>query len=202
MKFTNIPKCLLTLALLLLFGNGVAHSQDYRGKVQGVVTDSSAASVPLAKLTLRNVNAGTETVQLSNMQGQYVFNFVEPGTYSLSAELPGFSKFTRGNIRVQTRADVTVDITLNPGALNETVSVSADAIPVLQFNTSTMELTVDRKMLMDMPVLGRNPFTLARPRPGCRQPTVRRGREQSVCAVVLEPPRRRRKHFPHERSAA
>ena len=161
MKFTNIPKCLSTLALLLLFGNGVAHSQDYRGKVQGVVTDSSAASVPLAKLTLRNVNAGTETVQLSNMQGQYVFNFVEPGTYSLSAELPGFSKFTQGNIRVQTRADVTVDITLNPGALNKTVSVSADAIPVLQFNTSTMELTVDRKMLMDMPVLGRNPFTLA-----------------------------------------
>ena len=97
-----------------------------------------------------------------------MFNFVEPERTACRL-IAGFQQVYTGNIRVQTRADVTVDITLNPGGLNETVSVSADAIPVMQFNTSTMELTGDRKMLMDMPVLGRNPFTLA-VLTGCRQP--------------------------------
>ena len=161
MNFSNSLKRLLSLVILLVFRTGLGEAQDYRGKVQGVVTDSSAASAPGAKLTLRNVNAGTESTQVSNTQGQYVFNFVEPGTYSVSAELRGFNKFSQGNIQVQTRADVTVNVTLNPGSVNETVNVTADAIPSLQFNTSTMELTVDRKMLMDLPVLGRNPFTLA-----------------------------------------
>ena len=61
---------------------------------------------------------------------------------------------------MQTRADVTVNFNLKPGGLVETVTVSATAV-TLQFNTTTRELTVDRKMLMDLPVKARNPFTLA-----------------------------------------
>jgi hypothetical protein len=136
-------------------------AQDYRAKVQGVVVDSSGGSVAGVKVTLHNVNAGTEAAQVSNAQGQYVFNFVEPGTYTIVAELSGFSRFNQSNIVVQTRADVTVNITLAPGSVNEVVSVTASDVGQLQFNTSTMETTVDRRMLTDLPVLGRNPFTLA-----------------------------------------
>jgi hypothetical protein len=55
---------------------------------------------------------------------------------------------------------VTVNFTLHPGTTSETISVSATKV-ALQFNTSTRELTVDRKMMMDLPVKARNPFTLA-----------------------------------------
>lgn len=89
-----------------------------------------------------------------------IFDFIEPGTYELTAEMPGFSKFVQQNILVQTRGDVTVNPVLRVGSLAETVNVSASGVEV-QLYTSTMALTVDRKMLTDLPVLARNPFTLA-----------------------------------------
>ena len=61
---------------------------------------------------------------------------------------------------MQTRADVTANFSLKPGGTVETVTVSSTAV-ALQFNSTTRELTIDRKMLMDLPVKARNPFTLA-----------------------------------------
>jgi hypothetical protein len=138
----------------------VAFAQNYRGRVQGTVTDSSAAVVAGAKVTLLDVNKGIETVRETSPSGQYLFDFVDPGTYTLTAELVGFNKYTQQNILVQVRSDVSVNPVLRPGNMVETVDVSSQAVEV-QFNTGTMALTVDRKMLTDLPVLARNPFTLA-----------------------------------------
>lgn len=150
--------------LLRLFGVFLcaisAFSQDYRAKVQGIVTDSSDASVPGARVTLTNTGTGISVWKLSGATGNYLFDNVEPGTYSVSAEFQGFSRSVQENLLVQTRADVTVNFSLKPGGTVETVTVDAAAV-TLQFNTSTRELTIDRKMLMDLPVKARNPFTLA-----------------------------------------
>lgn len=135
-------------------------AQDYRAKVQGHVTDSSDALIPGAKVTLLNNGTGIAMVRETGTNGAYLFDVVEPGTYSVTAEIQGFSKQVRESVLVQTRADVSVDFTLTPGGTVETVTVSASAV-ALQFNSSTRELTVDRKMLMDLPVKARNPFTLA-----------------------------------------
>jgi len=146
--------------VLTLVAASLAWCQDYRAKVQGVVTDSTDAAVVGAKITLRNVNTGIVTTRDSGANGAYLFDNVEPGTYVLVAEMSGFSKQQQEGILVQTRADVSVNFTLKPGALVETVTVNAQAV-TLQFNSSTRELTIDRKMLMDLPVKARNPFTLA-----------------------------------------
>lgn len=135
-------------------------AQDYRAKVQGVISDASQAVVPGATITLLNDNTGAEAVRTSDEGGRYVFDFVDPGTYTLTVELPGFSRFVQKAIVVQVRGDVTVNAVLSVGAVSETVEVQATSSSV-QFNTSTMELTVDRKMLTDLPILARNPFTLA-----------------------------------------
>ena len=150
---------LIVLVLATLFA-GVLHAQDYRGRVVGTVSDSTGAVIGGATIHLRNVNTGVETVRQAGANGQYVFDFVEPGTYELTAEVPGFSRFIQQNILVQVRSDISVNPVLNPGAVVETVNVSSQTVEV-QFNTSTMALTVDRKMLTDLPVLARNPFTLA-----------------------------------------
>lgn len=138
----------------------VLFAQDYRAKIQGIVTDSSDAAVAGAKVTIRNVNTGITATRDTGPNGAYLFDNVEPGTYVVSAELQGFAKQQQENILVQTRADVTANFTLKPGAIVETVTVTGSAV-ALQFNTSTRELTIDRKMLMDLPVKARNPFTLA-----------------------------------------
>jgi len=148
------------LKLALLAATSAAYAQDYRAKVQGLITDSTNASVAGAKVTLRNQGTGIEAARLSGPAGNYIFDFVEPGAYTVSAELAGFSRTTRQNVTVQTRADVTVNLSLNPGQVADSITVT-DAAPQLQFNSSTRELTVDRKMLSELPVKQRNPFSLA-----------------------------------------
>jgi hypothetical protein len=138
----------------------LAAAQDYRAKLQGLVTDSTDAAVAGAKVTLRNIATGVSVTRESGANGAYLFDNVEPGTYVAFAELAGFSRQQQEGILVQTRADVTVNFSLKPGALVETITVSSQAV-ALQFNSTTRELTIDRKMLMDLPVKARNPFTLA-----------------------------------------
>lgn len=146
--------------LVLAFASLALLAQDYRAKIQGIVTDSSNAAVVGAKVTIRNINTGIMATRDTGATGNYLFDNVEPGNYVVSAELQGFSKQQQEGILVQTRADVTVNLSLKPGALVETITVSAQAVS-LQFNSTTRELTIDRKMLMDLPVKARNPFTLA-----------------------------------------
>jgi hypothetical protein len=92
------------LFILGLLSAGSSVAQDYRGRVQGLVTDSSQASVTGARIALRNVNTGVENVQQSNELGQYLFGFVEPGTYSVTGEMVGFSKFIGLAIRIDNKS--------------------------------------------------------------------------------------------------
>ncbi len=156
MQAHRFHSILLSAALL----SGALFAQDYRARVQGIVTDSSDAAVSGAKVTIRNTNTGILTTRDTNQVGAFLFDNVEPGMYVVSTELQGFGRQQQENVLVQTRADVTVNFTLRPGTLVETVTVTTSAV-ALQFNTSTRELTIDRKMLMDLPVKARNPFTLA-----------------------------------------
>src|SRR2546430_1001083 len=84
-----------------------AMAQDYRGRIQGIITDSTEAVVSGANISLRNAETGVASSKLSGASGQYLFDFVTPGTYELTVEMPGFSKFVQRNIQVQVRGDVT-----------------------------------------------------------------------------------------------
>lgn len=152
------------LAVLLAVFPGVVFAQDYRATVQGLVTDSSQAVVVGATVALRNDGTGVEATRQTNEAGRYIFGMVEPGTYTVTVEQAGFGKFVQQGIIVQVRGDVTVNAALNPGAVAETVTVAA-SVEAVQFNTATMNLTVDRKQLEDLPILGRNPFSLAQLNP-------------------------------------
>ncbi|MPY90237.1 MAG: carboxypeptidase regulatory-like domain-containing protein [Luteitalea sp.] len=150
---------LINLVLPALF-SGLAFAQDYRARVQGVVTDPSGAALPGATVTLINTNTNDTIVRQSDERGRYLFDFVVPGTYSVSAELSGFGKALQENVAVVTRGDHTLDFGLQLGNIDEQVTVQASAVQV-QFNTTTLSKTIDGKMLKEMPVVARNPFSLA-----------------------------------------
>jgi hypothetical protein len=134
--------------------------QDYRAKVQGIIVDGTRAAVPGAKVVLSNDNTGVSAARSTDATGKYFFDYVEPGTYTVTVEAAGFSKVIQKNVGVQVRGDVTVDLTLNLGTLAESVTVTA-APAAVQFTTSSRELTVDRKLISELPIIARNPFTLA-----------------------------------------
>jgi hypothetical protein len=146
----------LPSALLLLAS---AYAQDTRGKVQGLIHDSSGAVIVGATVTLTNDNTGIHATQATGSTGQYLFDFVIPGDYSLQVELTGFRSFVQKNILVEARGDVTVNATLSVGNTRDTITIEATPVEV-QFNTSTMSTTVDTKMANNLPLISRNPFLL------------------------------------------
>ncbi|MBL8293667.1 MAG: carboxypeptidase regulatory-like domain-containing protein [Bryobacterales bacterium] len=145
---------------LFLAGASLMLGQDYRGKVQGLVTDATSAAVPGAKVILSNDNTGIAVTRSTDATGKYFFDYVEPGTYSVTVEAPGFSKTVQQNVIVQVRADVTADIALTVGTVSESVVVTSAPVAV-QFTTSSRELTIDGKMISQLPIIARNPFSLA-----------------------------------------
>jgi len=136
-------------------------AQEYRGRVQGSVTDGSQAAVSGATVTLSNVDTGVVSTRQTTEQGRYLFDLVLPGKYTVAVQLQGFNKFVQANVVLQSRSDVTVDAVLRPGDVRETVTVEAQASTV-QFNTSKLETTVDSALVSNLPQMSRNPLLLAR----------------------------------------
>jgi hypothetical protein len=156
MTFKLGIRVFLLAAILSLSAAG----QEYRGRIQGVVTDASDAIIAGAAVRLRSVNTGVEVMRTTDGYGRYLFDLVEPGDYALTVEMQGFSKFLQEKILVQNRGDITVNAKLQLGAVAETVKVTEAPIAV-QFNTSNMDLTVANRLVSNLPVVARNPFTLA-----------------------------------------
>ncbi|MGH9345025.1 MAG: carboxypeptidase-like regulatory domain-containing protein, partial [Terriglobia bacterium] len=128
----------IVLALFGLFAaSGIA--QVATGRITGLVTDQTGAVIPGATVTLVNVNTGIRTVQQAQATGSYLFDLLTPGTYSITVEASGFTKFIQENIRVQASSDVTVNAAMRPGAVTQTVTVTA-APTGLQLNTSNKNI--------------------------------------------------------------
>lgn len=150
---------IVVFAALLALASGVA-AQDYRGKVQGTVTDEAGAAVPGASVLLQNVKTGVEVSRQADGAGHFIFDFVEPGDYRVVVEQTGFKKGVQENVIVLTRADITVDMKLAVGGLTETVTVQEAPI-ALQLNTSGTALTIENKVIDQLPIRGRNPYNVA-----------------------------------------
>src|ERR1017187_1686320 len=158
-KFDSVLARAVCAAILTAF-TGVVFAQDSRARVQGIVTDPSQAAVVGASVTLKNINTGVESVKQTDSSGRYLFDFVQPGTYTVIAQAAGFQKHVQESVTVMTAGDVTVNASLKVGGVSETVNVTEE-VSTVEFNTSTMTTTVQGAMLRDLPVLARNPFTLA-----------------------------------------
>jgi hypothetical protein len=135
-------------------------AQEYRGRIQGSLTDETQLAVPGASVTLRNDATGVVVTRTTGPEGRYLFDYVDPGTYTLTAELSGFSTVVQRNVLVQARGDVTVDVTMKVAGLAETVTVETTPVAI-QFNTSSKDLTLDQSLLESIPNITRNPTQLA-----------------------------------------
>jgi len=122
-RTSTILSLAASVVLATLFA-GVSTAQELRARIQGIVTDSSEAVVAGARVTLRNVNTGVDTVRQTNPAGQYLFEYVSPGLYTLTVEL---------HILVETRGDVMVNAVLQVGAVVETINV-VEAPVAVEFN--------------------------------------------------------------------
>ena len=151
---------LLLVAVLAATLVPAASGQTSLGSISGLVTDQSGASVPDVAIEVTDIGRNVIFSTASNAQGFYVVTQLLPGTYSLSAEAAGFRRHELEAITVSTQEKVSADIVLELGAVTESVSVTANVLE-LETGTSTLSAVIENKKILDLPLNGRNVFSLA-----------------------------------------
>src|SRR5437016_13157093 len=105
-----------------------------RGTILGLVTDSSGAVIPSAKVQVVKIDTNTTTDLATNGAGLYTAPNIPLGTYRLVFQAQGFGKLIREPVEIRAGAQVRVDVTLTPGAVSDSVTISAEA-PLLDVAT-------------------------------------------------------------------
>jgi hypothetical protein len=135
----------------------VLWGQNFQGGVRGKVADVSGAVIGLAKITLTEDGTGIARATVSNDTGQYSFSALNPATYTITVEKPGFKSLLKRGIIVDTQEFLTVDLELSVGEVTESINVSEEA-PLLETTNASTGQVIDGQKLADLPNMGRNPF--------------------------------------------
>jgi hypothetical protein len=147
-----------------------ASAQAVTGTLLGNVTDSSGAGVPGATVTVTEVQTNISRSAVSNDAGYFIFASLQNGTYTVDAELTGFKKIVRQNVKVDVNTTIRVDMKLEVGQLTEAVTVSAET-PVLQTDRTDTGRILESKMVSELPLtFNRNFQSLLIVVPGSTRP--------------------------------
>ncbi|PYV11970.1 MAG: hypothetical protein DMG23_02670, partial [Acidobacteria bacterium] len=154
--------CMLGAVLfcVLLAGRPTSAQVD-AGTLLGTLRDQSGAVIPNAKMTLTHEGTSFVLSTVTGPDGSYVFTPIKIGRYNVEAEFQGFQKARRTGIDVSIQAQVVVDFTMLPGAVTQTVEVTA-AAPLLQTQSGSVGEVVRSRVINDLPLNGRNYTFLAR----------------------------------------
>ena len=151
-----IKAWLLSFAVMIalfLFASGSLAQSTTDGAIGGVVTDSSGAAVPNAKVTVKNLGTNAEEVVTTDETGYFRVGKVQPATYSVSIEASGFAPFKVERVIVQVGSVTDVSAKLNVAAAGATVIVSAE-IPQVNTNSAEFAPTVDQTAISNLPING------------------------------------------------
>jgi carboxypeptidase family protein/TonB-dependent receptor-like protein len=142
------------LATVVLGLSEQARSQAVNATLLGTVTDSSGAAAGSVKMTITEMNTGVSRTSQTNESGNYVVPDLPPGTYRVTAELPGFKRASRAAIDVIVNTTERVDLVLEPGNVTETVTVEGET-PILQTERADTGFKIETVLTENIP-LGTN----------------------------------------------
>jgi hypothetical protein len=154
---------IFVIALLALAS--IAMPQTQTARLQGIVSDSSGAVVPGAKVVAVNTQTRETSDAVSNDTGFYVLPVLRPGIYTLTVESAGFSKTLVKDIELAVSANMTQDVKLEIGKIAEVIEVAANSVAVI---TSDAQISnaVTMAEINTLPQLGRTPIALTYFQPG------------------------------------
>jgi hypothetical protein len=162
--YVNMFK-LLGVALAVLVLCVPAFSQGSAGRIMGTVSDQSGGVVAGATVSVVDTERGVTRTLTTDDAGEYSAPNLIPGPYVVRAEAKGFKKIERQNVDVGVGKEVRVDLTVQPGEQEQTVTVT-EAVPLVETTNATLGGTLDNADIVDMPLNGRNYQMLLGLRPG------------------------------------
>lgn len=155
-------------AFCLGFFGRFAQAQLTNGDVIGTVTDTTGAVIPGARVTLTNTGTNIAASATTNGTGDYTFNLLNPGRYTVTIEAKGFKKLVIPGFALAAGDRLRENEKMEPGNVEETVEVSA-AAPLLQTDSSTVQSTITDRSVQDLPLNGRNFINLVQVQAGVNQ---------------------------------
>jgi len=167
MKRVSVLLALLIGVGLVLFASSKpTFAQGESGSIQGVVTDPQGGTVAGAEVVLTDLATNSSRTITTNESGRYHFASVAVGNYDVTITKSGFKVHKATAQKISVGMQVTLDVTLEVGALTESVVVTAQAGSDLQTANATIGSTIDLKQLELLPNLGRDASTLMALQPG------------------------------------
>ena len=155
----------LTVAALVGVTAAPALAQVGRTELRGTVTDETGGALPGVTVFIQNEADGTFREVITGGDGSYFAAQLLPGTFSVTAALPGFSTFQTTGFELRVGQTLPLDIILGVGALEETVTVSGQA-PLVDLTSAEVGGTLDSQELTEMPLQNRSAFAAISLLPG------------------------------------
>ncbi len=143
----------------------ISNAQTVAGTIAGLVTDPSGAAIAGASVVVTDIDRNVNIRSTSNETGFYLVTPVPPGRYRVRAEKAGFRSFVIESLPIATQQKATINVALQVGALTESVTITGGA-QLIDTTSATLSGVVENKRIIDLPLNGRNVYSLAALTPG------------------------------------
>src|SRR6185369_16895189 len=146
--------------LVLCLASTALFSQSSNGTISGTVADASKALIPGVEITATNNATGVVSTVVSNDAGAYTVVGLLPGTYKVSATLPGFRTQTFSDVVVGNAAQLRLNFTLEVAAAAQAVEVTIEAANLITTSSSSVGEVLAQKSIQDLPLTSNNVLDL------------------------------------------
>ncbi len=155
----------LSVMVLLVTLAAPVGAQQFSGTLRGTVLDSTGGILPGAEIAIVHIETNETHTVLADSNGSYIAPQLKPGLYRITVTMNGFKTAAINEVKVDVQQTRNVDITLQVGQAAELVTVLGTG-GTIERTSSTISQTIENKRLVDLPLNGRNPFSLATLVPG------------------------------------
>ena len=164
-----VMKTLLGIALLTcLAPAGELFAQSSNASVGGFVRDPSQAFIPGVTVTATNTQTGVTATVVSNESGSYTIQSLLPGTYRLTATLPGFRTHTISDVQLGSGVNARYNFVLEVGEVTSRVEVTAAANTLISESSSSICQVLSENTVRDLPLISNNVLDLMKTMAGVR----------------------------------
>mgnify|MGYP003329204738 CR=1 FL=1 len=149
----------------ILFTLCAAHAQDFRATLSGTVSDPTGAAIPKARVRIVQRSTNQSTQVLTNTEGYYSVNFLNPSTYDITVEATGFKLFRQEGIDLMVSQKLEQNFALTVGSVAEQVTVTESSVDI-QTADASGGLNFDALQTSEYPLNGRQVYMLMDLAPG------------------------------------
>src|SRR4051794_6973141 len=157
----SLPITSLVLVIISFTSVAFGQAQSNAANIQGFVRDQSGAVVANATVTARFPGTNVSRTTTTNEQGAYRLINLTPGDYDITVEASNFKKAVLSKVTVTVGQQADVDVTLEPGQITESVTISDATAEIVETSKTAVATTIDQQRINNLPINERNYLSFA-----------------------------------------